>query len=96
MKLKHALPAAMLALAAICAHAQTQAPGFREHSFTMKSQQVGGAAQIGCISDEACTGTSSTTTQTKGQPQQMTMETCAKWLSADCDGVKPVGAPPTK
>ncbi|HZT56342.1 MAG TPA: DUF3617 domain-containing protein [Burkholderiaceae bacterium] len=35
--MKHALPAILLALTAIGAHAQTQAPGLWEHSFTMKS-----------------------------------------------------------
>jgi len=38
MKFKHALPTALIALAtAFAAHAQTQAPGLWEHSFTMKS-----------------------------------------------------------
>ena len=37
MKSKHALSVAALALAAVTASAQTQAPGLWEHSFTMKS-----------------------------------------------------------
>jgi len=37
MKSKHALSAAALALAAVAAHAQTQAPGLWEHSVAMKS-----------------------------------------------------------
>ncbi|MES3015719.1 MAG: DUF3617 domain-containing protein [Pseudomonadota bacterium] len=38
MKLIHALPATLMALTAIGAHAQTQAPGLWEHRFTMTSQ----------------------------------------------------------
>ena len=38
MKLKHVLPAATLALCALCVHAQSQAPGLWEHTFSMKSQ----------------------------------------------------------
>ncbi|MEP7103013.1 MAG: DUF3617 domain-containing protein [Burkholderiales bacterium] len=37
MKSKHALLAATMMLSAVCAHAQTQAPGLWEHTFKMSS-----------------------------------------------------------
>jgi len=61
-----------------------------------KPQPVSGEGQVSYVSDKAYNGTSSMTTQVKGQPQQMTMEMSGKWLAADCGDVKPVGALPNK
>jgi hypothetical protein len=79
MKLPPALLAAALALAVPASHAQTQAAGLWEHSFTVKSQ--GGELE------------KALTTEVNGKAQQVHTETAGKWLAADCGDVKPRALP---
>lgn len=103
MNFKPVLLAAAIAAGAGAAHAQTQAPGLWDHSFTMKykfactkPQRVSGEGQVRYVSEKAYTGRSTMTSQAAGLPQQMTMEMAGRWLGAECGDVKPVGALPAK
>ncbi|RZL09880.1 MAG: DUF3617 domain-containing protein [Rubrivivax sp.] len=48
------------------------------------------------ISPEAYTNDMRMTMSGQGKPQTMTMKHTAKWLSADCGGLKPIVPPPAK
>lgn len=62
-------------------------------SFTCTQPPSSGEGQITFTSNEAYTMKMVTTTTVKGKPEKMTLDGSAKWLSADCGAVKPMGPP---
>lgn len=76
-----------------CKHEQTQKSGnTTKFKFTCTKPPSTGEGEVTMNSPESYTMKMKVTSQTKGKPEQMTMDAQGKFLSSDCGSIKPIAA----
>jgi len=72
--------------------AQPRSGNTQKISFRCTNPEATGEGQYTYLSPEAYSGKTVVTSVRQGKSETMTVEGAGKWLSADCGGLKPMGA----